>query len=63
MARFGYDLIEMIIKKYSNGKIVVIDSKELSPEEEITRDLVSIINVFSARVNGLRKYKKKDNSK
>ncbi len=57
LARFGFDLIEKLINDYSNGKIVVINKKILSPEEEITLDLLSIINVFSARVNGLRKYK------
>lgn len=58
LARFGFELIENIIKDYSNGKIIVINNVKMSPEDEITRDLVSIINVFSARVNGLRKYKK-----
>ena len=29
----------------------------MSPEDEITKDILSIMTVFSARVNGLRKYK------
>lgn len=58
LVRFGFEMIENIINKYSNGKIIVINNDKLSPEEEITQDLLSIINVFSARVNGLRKYKK-----
>lgn len=58
LARFGFELIENIVKDYSNGKIIVINNVKMSPEDEITRDLISIINVFSARVNGLRKYKK-----
>lgn len=58
LCRFGYDLIEFIIKDYSNGKIIILNKKTLSPEQELTTDLVSIINVFSARLNGLRKYKK-----
>jgi len=57
LTRFGFEMIENLVKTYSNGKIVVIEKTELSPEEEITQDLLSIINVFSARVNGLRKYK------
>ena len=57
LTRFGFELVENIIKDYSNGKITVINKKDLSPQEEITQDLLSIINVFSARVNGLRKYK------
>lgn len=64
LARFGFELIETLIKEYSNGKVIVINRKEMSPEEEVTKDLVSIINVFSARINGLRKYKtnKKDDN-
>ena len=58
LCRFGYELIEFIISTYSNGKIIILDKKNLSPEEELTKDLVSIINVFSARLNGLRSYKK-----
>lgn len=58
LARFGYELIEMIVKEYSNGKIIILEEKKLSPQEEMTQDLVNIINVFSARINGLRKYKK-----
>jgi putative resolvase len=59
LARFGFELIEFIIKEYSDGEIIVLNKKKMSPEEEITNDLVSIINVFSARINGLRKYKNK----
>jgi len=59
LARFGFELIEMIIKESSNGKITIINNSDDSPEEELTKDLVSIINVFSAKLNGLRKYKNK----
>lgn len=59
LARFGFELIEMIIKESSNGKITIVNNTDDSPEEELTKDLVSIINVFSAKLNGLRKYKKK----
>ena len=59
LCRFGYELMEHIIEEYSNGTIVKLNEIKLSPTEEMTKDLVSIINVFSARINGLRKYKKK----
>jgi excisionase family DNA binding protein len=58
LCRFGYELIEYLISEYSNGKIIILNEVNLSPNEEMTKDLVSIINVFSARMNGLRKYKK-----
>lgn len=52
--RFDFDIFERIIQKYSNGKIVVLDKTETSPEEEVVKDLLSIITVFSARIHGLR---------
>jgi predicted site-specific integrase-resolvase len=58
LCRFGFELIEHIIEEYSNGKIIALNERNLSPNEELTRDLVSIINIFSSRINGLRKYKK-----
>lgn len=59
LARFGYELIEDIIKKYSNGKIIIINKKEdIEPEAELMQDMLEIMNVFVAKMNGLRKYKK-----
>lgn len=59
LARFGYELIEKIIKDYSNGTIKVENKKEEeTPEEEITKDIIAIMNVYVAKINGLRKYKK-----
>ena len=60
LTRFGYELIEQIITKYSNGKITIINKEEEeTPIEELTKDVVSIMNVYVAKVNGLRKYKTK----
>jgi putative resolvase len=59
LARFGYDLIEHLIKKYSNGKITIIEQKkDIEPEEEMVNDVLQIMNVFVAKINGRRKYKK-----
>lgn len=60
LTRFGYELIENIIKKYSNG-IIKIENKneEKTPEEEITKDIITIMNVYVAKINGSRKYKNK----
>ena len=60
LCRFGFELLEMIIKDSSNGRIVVINHTDTSPQEELTKDIVSIINVFSAKLNGMRKYKTKE---
>lgn len=43
---------------HSKGKVIIVNETKISLEEEITRSLIQIINVFSAKVNGLRKYKK-----
>ena len=60
LARIGYEIIEWIIKKYSKGKIIIINKKEEeTPKEEMTKDVLSILNVYVAKVNGLRKYKEK----
>jgi len=58
LTRLGYELIEWLITKYSNGKIIVINKEEEeTPVEELTKDIVSIMNLYVAKVNGLRKYK------
>ena len=58
LTRFGYELIEEIIKEYSKGKIIVInETKKLKPEEELVSDVMALMNVYVAKMNGLRKYK------
>lgn len=55
--RFGYEWFERFLK--TNGvEIVVVNNEKLSPKEELVNDLISIINVFSCKIYGLRKYKK-----
>lgn len=58
LARFGYDLIENIIRKYSKG-IIKIENKteEKTSSEEMSEDIVAIMNIYVAKMNGLRKYK------
>lgn len=56
--RFGFEWFETFIK--SNGvELVIVNNEKLSPQEEIVQDIISILHVFSCRVYGLRKYKKK----
>ena len=58
LTRFGFELIENIIKKYSKGKIVIVNKQNNeTPTEELTKDIISIMNIYVAKVNGLRKYK------
>lgn len=56
--RFGFEWFEQLCKKHQTNLIVVND-ESTSPEQEVVDDLIAIIHVFSCRVYGLRKYKKK----
>ena len=57
LCRFGFELLEWIVVTFSKGKIVVLNNHKSSPEEELCKDIINIITVFGARVNGLRKYR------
>jgi predicted site-specific integrase-resolvase len=53
LTRFSYELLEYLIKEYSNGKITILDEeKEKEPQEEMLQDVLQIMNVF------VEKYKK-----
>ena len=55
--RFGCDWFEKFCAKF-NTNIIVVNNEELSQQEELVQDIVSILDVFSYRLYGLRKYKK-----
>ena len=54
--RFGYDWFERFCEKFYTT-IVIVNNEELSPQEELVQDMLSILQVFSCRLYGLRKYK------
>ncbi|HWL26497.1 MAG TPA: IS607 family transposase [Ureibacillus sp.] len=56
--RFGYEWFEDFLRK-CGVDIIIVNNESLSPQEELIQDLISIIHVFSCRIYGLRKYKKK----
>ena len=56
--RFGYDWFERFLAKF-NVEIIVVNNESLSPQEELVQDILSILDIFSCRIYGLRKYKKK----
>lgn len=57
LVRFGYEWFEYFCKLHGT-QIIVMNQESLSPEEEMTKDLLSIVHCFSSRLYGLRKYKK-----
>lgn len=61
LMRFGYEIIEYMVEKKSRGKIIILhDEEKRSEMEELTEDVVAIMNVYVAKVNGMRKYKSKN---
>jgi predicted site-specific integrase-resolvase len=58
LVRFGFEWFEKFCSDHG-CQIVVMNAESLSPEAEMTKDLLSIIHCFSSRLYGLRKYKKK----
>lgn len=63
LSRFGFDHFEYLYSKLSNAKIVVLDDSETSSEQELAEDVLSVITVFSAKINGRKKYGKTKESK
>ena len=55
--RFGFDWFEKFCNRF-NVEIVVVKNEKLSPHKELVQDIVSILNEFSCKLYGLRKYKK-----
>ena len=55
LARFGVELIEHLIEQ-NGGELVVLKGITHSPQEELAEDILAILNVFSTRLQGLRRY-------
>jgi len=59
LARFGVDLLRKIFKSYGTELEVLETTLKGTPEEELAKDLITIITSFSARLYGLRSHKTK----
>jgi len=57
LVRFGYEYFEAFCERH-HTELVVVNGDSLSPEQELVRDLIAIVTVFSARLHGLRSYQK-----
>ena len=57
LVRFGYEYFEAFCERH-HTELIVINGENLSPEQELVRDFIAIVTVFSARLHGLRSYKK-----
>src|SRR5260370_24624514 len=54
--RFGYDWFEAFCERHGTD-ITVMNGEAFSPEEELGRDLIAIVTVFSAPLHCLRSHK------
>ena len=57
LCRFGFEFFEHFAKEHGCN-LVVVNQPSLSPQEEMVEDMLSIIDAFSNRLDGLRKHKK-----
>lgn len=56
LARFGFDLVKNLADEYG-ARIIVANRTDMSPQQEMVEDLMSIIHTYSCRLYGLRRYK------
>ena len=54
LCRFGYELLEQICTKFQTELLVHCKDADSTEEDELSKDLLVIINVFVARNNGRR---------
>lgn len=60
LCRFGFELVEFILKK-SGVKLVVHNKQNAKSEsDELAEDIMSIVNVFSCKQMGKRRYNKEN---
>jgi excisionase family DNA binding protein len=57
LMRFGFDLFAHLCRSHG-CEVVVMNTETLSPEQEMVQDLMTITHCFSARLYGLRNYRK-----
>ena len=56
-ARFGFDLLSNLCEA-TDCMLLVLNQEHLSPEREMVEDMLAIVHCFSARLYGLRNYRK-----
>ncbi len=57
LVRFGFEWFAEFCVRHGT-ELVVMNQETLSPEQDMVNDLLSIVHVFSARLYGLRSYRK-----
>lgn len=57
LCRFGFDLLQWIFD-YHKTTLVVLDATKNDPNEDLCKDVLSLLHIFACRINGKRKYTK-----
>ncbi len=57
LVRFGFEWFAAFCARQGTD-LMIVNGDTLSPEQELVQDLLSIVHIFSARLYGLRSYKK-----
>lgn len=57
LVRFGFELVRHLSVRHG-CELLVINTEQVSPEQEMVQDLMAITHCFSSRLYGLRNYKK-----
>ena len=57
LARFAYSLMVHLCQTH-DCQLIVLNTEQLSPEQELVQDLITITHCFSSRLDGLRNYRK-----
>jgi excisionase family DNA binding protein len=60
LCRFAFELLEWLFQR-EKVKLTILEQNDLSPEQELSNDVLSIIQVFRCRRNGKRRYKGGEN--
>jgi putative resolvase len=60
LVQFGFPWFERFGAEPA-AELLVLNNEQLSPEQEMVQDLLTIVHCFSARLCGLRNYRKKLN--
>jgi len=61
LTRFGFELFEYIFKRFKVSLRILSDDGTREPIQELAKDLLSIVTVFTARYYGSRNYSNKEN--
>jgi putative resolvase len=57
LVRFGFDWFAAFCERHGT-ELVIVNGNTLSPEQELVEDLLSIVHILSARLDGLRSHTK-----